>query len=211
MSGRGFGDTVARLASALGIEPCDGCKKRQELLNRALPYRQRSNVMRQEETVSKTQTEPITERDRVVATVRSYIGTPYIMGGTLKGVGVDCATLLYCVYRECGLIAEDSLGVWSSDWYMHTAEDRYLFRVMRHATRIVETHAKLITAADPGNLILAKVSGSRVYNHGAIVTRWPRAVHAQIPNVQEVNVRTNPLFASAAIVLLDPWRRPDVG
>lgn len=35
---RGFGDTVARITKAVGIEPCGGCTERQTLLNRAFPY-----------------------------------------------------------------------------------------------------------------------------------------------------------------------------
>ncbi|HEY7425021.1 MAG TPA: hypothetical protein VH682_12390 [Gemmataceae bacterium] len=36
---RGFGDTVAQITSWFGIQPCGGCERRQELLNRWLPYR----------------------------------------------------------------------------------------------------------------------------------------------------------------------------
>lgn len=36
---RGLGDTIAKLTSAVGIKPCGGCKKRQEWLNKAIPYR----------------------------------------------------------------------------------------------------------------------------------------------------------------------------
>lgn len=35
---RGFGDTVAKLTSKAGIKPCGGCKKRQALLNKMMPY-----------------------------------------------------------------------------------------------------------------------------------------------------------------------------
>lgn len=35
---RGFGDTVAKFTSALGVKPCAGCKQRQDWLNRWLPY-----------------------------------------------------------------------------------------------------------------------------------------------------------------------------
>jgi len=38
---RGLGDTVAKLTRKLGIKPCGGCKKRQELLNRLVPYKRR--------------------------------------------------------------------------------------------------------------------------------------------------------------------------
>lgn len=35
---RGFGDTVAKLTHALGIEQCTGCRARQALFNAWLPY-----------------------------------------------------------------------------------------------------------------------------------------------------------------------------
>jgi len=35
---RGLGDTIAKITSSLGIKPCGGCKKRQEKLNKLVPY-----------------------------------------------------------------------------------------------------------------------------------------------------------------------------
>lgn len=34
-----MGDTIARIASAVGIKPCAGCKERQAKLNAMVPYR----------------------------------------------------------------------------------------------------------------------------------------------------------------------------
>ena len=36
---RGLGDTIAKMTKAVGIKPCGGCKKRQEILNKAVPYK----------------------------------------------------------------------------------------------------------------------------------------------------------------------------
>jgi hypothetical protein len=36
---RGLGDVVAAVTSAVGIQPCGGCKKRQESLNKLVPFR----------------------------------------------------------------------------------------------------------------------------------------------------------------------------
>jgi hypothetical protein len=38
----GLGDTIAKATSAVGIKPCDGCKRRQAWLNRKFPYKQES-------------------------------------------------------------------------------------------------------------------------------------------------------------------------
>jgi hypothetical protein len=36
---KGLGDTIAKITSSVGIKPCGGCKKRQEALNKAFPYK----------------------------------------------------------------------------------------------------------------------------------------------------------------------------
>lgn len=37
---RGLGDTIAYFTTAIGIKPCGGCKERQEMLNKLVPYRE---------------------------------------------------------------------------------------------------------------------------------------------------------------------------
>lgn len=37
---RGLGDTIAKVTNAIGVKPCAPCKKRQEYLNKIVPYRQ---------------------------------------------------------------------------------------------------------------------------------------------------------------------------
>ena len=36
---RGLGDTIAKMTKSVGIKPCGGCKKRQAILNKAVPYK----------------------------------------------------------------------------------------------------------------------------------------------------------------------------
>lgn len=36
---RGLGDVIASATKALGIKPCGGCKKRQNALNKAVPFK----------------------------------------------------------------------------------------------------------------------------------------------------------------------------
>ena len=38
---RGLGDTIAKMAKAMGVNPCSGCKKRQEFLNKLVPYKEK--------------------------------------------------------------------------------------------------------------------------------------------------------------------------
>ena len=46
-------------------------------------------------------------RDAFLMVVRSYIGTPYVHRGRLPGVALDCAGLVVCALRECGVGVED--------------------------------------------------------------------------------------------------------
>jgi len=36
---RGLGDTIKKVTDKLGIKQCGGCKKNQEILNKAVPYK----------------------------------------------------------------------------------------------------------------------------------------------------------------------------
>jgi hypothetical protein len=39
MEKRGLGDVIATITKAVGIEPCEGCKERQNALNRLFPFK----------------------------------------------------------------------------------------------------------------------------------------------------------------------------
>lgn len=42
MKAKGAGDVVAAATKALGIKPCEGCERRREAFNRALPFPKRA-------------------------------------------------------------------------------------------------------------------------------------------------------------------------
>ncbi|TDV04694.1 NlpC/P60 family protein [Paraburkholderia caballeronis] len=49
-------------------------------------------------------------REQIVSEARSWVDTPYRHQGRLKGIAVDCAGLVVCVVRACGLAAQDVAG-----------------------------------------------------------------------------------------------------
>jgi NlpC/P60 family putative phage cell wall peptidase len=49
-------------------------------------------------------------RAQVVAEARTWLGTPYRHQGRLKGVSVDCAGLVVCVFQAFGLDVRDAEG-----------------------------------------------------------------------------------------------------
>jgi len=153
--------------------------------------------------------EELEHRRQVVEEARSWIGTPYLRGGRIKGGGADCASLLYFVYKSCGLVDEndEEIGHHSSDWWQHTKEEKYLLRVLRHAYKVAEAVAYYTLNPLPGNLLLSKAALSKVYNHGAIVTEWPFAVHAMDMGVEEIEIWRHPVWSHQIVTVLDPWEK----
>ncbi len=123
-------------------------------------------------------------RARVVAEARSWIGTAYHHMGTIKARrdaagavldrgGVDCATLLACVYADAGVIAPVEVPHYPPDWHLHRSGERYLETVLERAKEIAES------AAGPGDVVLYRFG--RAFAHGAILLEqgWPQIVHAR--------------------------------
>ena len=110
-------------------------------------------------------------RRRVVEVARTWIGTKYHHMGMVKGVGVDCATLLMMVYAEAALIPRLKLPYYSAQWHLHRGEERYLGLVTQYAVEIPGPPL-------PGDVVLWKFG--RCFSHGAIVTEWPFVVHAYL-------------------------------
>src|SRR5438132_339596 len=146
-------------------------------------------------------------RSALVAEARSFRGTPYHLGGQLKGVGVDCATFLYLVLLNCGIVPAQELEHVSHDWFAHATEEKYLYRLLRYAGKTAEGLFPPADALKPGCIALSKAAHSRVYNHGGIITEPPKLAHAIYPEVQEVRIDCDPLWRGKEIVVLDPWAK----
>jgi cell wall-associated NlpC family hydrolase len=144
-------------------------------------------------------------REESVAIARSYIGTPYRLGGRVKGAGVDCATLLAEWGVECGIFTREQTPLYSHDWFCNTTEDRYLFEIMRHAHKTLESVCRGGIEAKPGCLVLFKVVRSKLFNHGGIVTQWPMIVHAVDPCVREHNAINHYMTGHTEMAIFDPW------
>ena len=152
----------------------------------------------------------MTTREANVHEAQSWLGTPYHVGARVKGAGVDCATFLFAVYKECGLVPAEEEGVFTSDvqhpdWWAHTSEEKYMFRIIRHAHKVVEAISYATLDAKPGNIVLSRAAGSRVYNHGAVVVRWPMVIHAVDPVVEVVDASTNWMWSFQTVAVFDPF------
>lgn len=62
----------------------------------------------------------------VISEAMTWLGTPYHHQGRVKGVGVDCGTLICEVYEKVGLMDHLDPRPYPLDWHMHQLGQRYL-------------------------------------------------------------------------------------
>ena len=151
-------------------------------------------------------------REQVVTEARTWIGTPYLRRAHLKGIGCDCFTFLFEVYRACGIVSQPEVTeaettVLSDDWFQHTTEERYMKWALRHGSKILEAVAYKTLQAGPGDVVLMRAARSKVYNHGAIVTRWPNVILCHATAAAEIYAATHPMWAYQEVAVFDPWAK----
>jgi hypothetical protein len=147
-------------------------------------------------------------RPAAAEVILGWVGTPYALGGRVRGAGVDCCTLLCEYLIEIGRIPAAELGglpYYGPDWFLHAGSERYLKGLMRFGTMVSGRICRSGERAQPGDIALFKVAGSRLFNHGAVVTHWPWGVHAGASGVREVDLVACPLTAFRKMELFDPW------
>ena len=103
------------------------------------------------------------ERPRVVAEARRWIGTPYHPAADVLGAGVDCGMLIVRVFVDTGLVPPFDPRPYPPDWHLHRSEERYLGFVFDRC------HEVPVADAAPGDVIVFRYG--RCHAHGGIVIR----------------------------------------
>ena len=75
-----------------------------------------------------------TERLAAISEVRSYIGTPWMHQGRIKGVGVDCIGLTIIMARAAGAVPESEIAMLPSNYGLIPVQRNPLLR------RTIEQH-----------------------------------------------------------------------
>lgn len=146
-------------------------------------------------------------RNKIVTEAKSWIGTPYHPNAQVKGAGCSCATFIYAVMLECGLVPEEKIGNYSNDWFLHIREDIYTKRLMRLLRYTSEPRSAVTyrnTPILPGSILLLKAAGARYNNHGGIVTQWPYLIHGIHPDVHEIDASRDPMWMFRQVLVFDP-------
>jgi len=113
-------------------------------------------------------------RAAIVAEAMSWLGTPYVSNGLVKGSGTDCAMLLIGVYGNCGLIPKEyDPRPYPAQWHLHRNVEQYMNHVLRFAQEVPGPPER---APLPGDMVMFKLG--RVFSHGGIIIGWPNIIHA---------------------------------
>ncbi|MET4238628.1 hypothetical protein BjapCC829_21985 [Bradyrhizobium barranii] len=117
----------------------------------------------------------LTQRAAVVAAARTFIGTRYRNGAAIKGVGVDCATLISLSFTEAGVRPPIAIEPYSSQWHLHSTAPLYENAIEQNGCHEVEM---------PKVGDIALYFQGRQFAHGAIVSGVAplRIIHAFAPS-----------------------------
>lgn len=145
-------------------------------------------------------------REQAVAVALAWKGTPYRKGARIQGIGCDCETLLEGYLVAIGASTSfDHLPLFAQDWFCNTTEEHYRNELSKYATCTWEGRCMGSPPALPGDIAIYRVAGSHVYNHGGIVTGWPKAVHAFDKGVSETRPALHPLTSHREMAVFSPW------
>ncbi len=108
----------------------------------------------------------------VLAIARRWIGTPYVAGAALRGVGCDCVGLLRGVWAEATGRPVPKVPGWRADWML--APGRPLAAALRAHCRPLSPQA-----AGPGAFVVFHgAAAGRREHHCGILAPEGRVIHA---------------------------------
>ena len=107
-----------------------------------------------------------------VAEALTWLNTPYHHQGRMKGVGVDCGTLICEVFEKVGLMDHLDPRPYPMDWHLHQMGQRYLEHVKSVCNEVTDGDPQ------PGDIVLYHFG--HCISHGAIVVEWPTIIHSYL-------------------------------
>lgn len=150
-------------------------------------------------------------RSEAVELALAWKGTPYVTGGRVCQAGCDCATLISEYLIGIGAAKEIPLFTYHQDWFCHTEEERYMNELARFAMCTWQGRCIGMPPAKPGDIAIfrcnLRTGPSPRFNHGCIITGWPRALHCfDRRGVMECRPSIHPLTSGAEMLIFDPWK-----
>ncbi len=107
-------------------------------------------------------------RARVLAEAASWVGTPFVHHGGVKGVGVDCAFSLIRIFHAAGLIPDIDPGYYPRGPFVR--DDRYVRWLLPY---VVLRKGR----PEPADIALFWVPPRQQPAQSAIVIEWPTRIY----------------------------------
>lgn len=126
------------------------------------------------------------DKDKLLAIAKSYIGTPHINGGMVKGAGVDCCTLPAMMYKEMGMFNGAIQPGYSADWFCQKECKELLLEYLKK-------YCEPVQDLEIGDLISYQW-GRAKYAHLALYLGGGKVVHCQARIGVEITDLCNPYF-----------------
>jgi NlpC/P60 family putative phage cell wall peptidase len=115
----------------------------------------------------------MTEREKIVAVAREWIGTPYRHQASLKGVGADCLGLVRGVWRQCCGAEPEAVPPYGAGWSDVSGGD-----VLLEAARKQMNESKLLDC-QAGDVLLFRWRPHLPARHMGIASSAVTMIHAQ--------------------------------
>lgn len=112
------------------------------------------------------------DRDAVIASARSWLGTPYHHQASVKGIGTDCLGLIRGVWRDLYGFDPEKAPAYSRDWGEANGEETLLIAASRH---LVPREREEAAA---GDVLVFRMRDGAVSKHCAILTSPETMIHA---------------------------------
>lgn len=116
-------------------------------------------------------------RTAILAEAKLWLGTPYKNTGRMRGVGANCAQLLYGIYKGAGILPPDAPEPrwYSSQLHVHQKEERLIEYIKSYGGIEIEQ-----AEVKPADVIVFHTGKS--HGHAAIVVDFPGTmIHTMQP------------------------------
>ncbi|MFM9943200.1 MAG: NlpC/P60 family protein [Hyphomicrobiaceae bacterium] len=123
-------------------------------------------------TASTNQAEPKITRAVILATARTWIGTPYHHQACALGVGADCVGFIRGIWRALYDHDAEIPPGYSRDWAEATGMETLIESARRHLTEIAPANAK------PGDVLVFRFRPHLVAKHAALLASDTTLIHA---------------------------------
>ena len=129
------------------------------------------------------------DKERLNAIAKSFLGTPHVNGGNIKGAGLDCCTLPAQIFQELDHKEFEILFGYSGEWYWKKDCDELLLPYL-------EKYCDRVDELQPGDVISYRWARAQ-YAHLAVYLGDNKLVHCQARVGVEITDVWNPYFYDA--------------